>query len=338
MSTITRQDEIQQIWKDYQSLYILLGILIGMLIFPLLELIVGDLNQLLIGLIPEVVGISFTVFLLDRIYQRREIENLKKRLIGETRSYSNETAKSAVDWMRHEGWITGEDGLLKHTDLQKVHLREANLRYANLEEANLRYADLHRADLWEANLQGVDLWGVNLREAELNGANFRGANLREAHLEDADLVRVCLAKVNLFGAHLEGVDLTESDLEDAVLFGSYLREADLDEARCQKAVFTKAHLEGANLRGTDLQEALFAEAHLEGADLTNANLQNAIWEKESFGRTYTAILPDGTKWTSKVNMACFTDENHPEYSKTREKIKAIREEVDLTDYRVYWTL
>lgn len=182
MATMTRQEEIQRIWRDYQGLYVVAGVLIGWLSFPFLELIINDLSQLLIGLVPEAIGIGFTVFFLDRIYQQREIKQLKQRLIGEADSKSNETAKSAVDWMRREGWLTGDDGLLKGADLNG-----ANLKRASFPQAYLKGADLMGANLEGANLHGVNLEGVNLIDANLEGAYLGGTNLKGAYLIGANL-------------------------------------------------------------------------------------------------------------------------------------------------------
>lgn len=229
----TRIQEIQAIWEQYQGLYVVGGILIGLLLFPLLELFINDLSELLIGLVPEAIGIGFTVFFLDRIYQRREIENLKRQLIGEARSQSNETAKSAIDWIRREGWLIGDSGLLKDADLVDANLQGANLSNASLERVNLRGANLdganltatnlERASLSYANIQHVSLFRVNLQLAHLNEANLKGSTLRDVNLKNANLV--------------------EAKLQDAVLSRSDLRGAKLGFAKLQSADLRYTNLE-----------------------------------------------------------------------------------------------
>ena len=70
-----------------------------------------------LNLSTEILGViastGVTLFFLDKLNQRRDRENLKRRLIGEARSRSHDIAISAVEWMDREGWLRGEDGLLK---------------------------------------------------------------------------------------------------------------------------------------------------------------------------------------------------------------------------------
>jgi hypothetical protein len=240
MATMTRQDEIQRIWKDYQGLYVAVGVLLGLLLFPFLELIINDLSQLLIGLVPEAIGIGFTVFFLDKIYQQRETEQLKKRLIREAGGQSNETAKSAVDLMRYEGWLTGEGGLLEGADL----------RDANLKSADLRDAHLEGVKLFQANLEGANLERAKLTGAVLFQANLEGAKLRFVKLEGAVLFQANLEGVNLIFANLKGADLRDAHLEGVNLRGAYLKGANLRGAYLKGANLFEAHLESANFSST----------------------------------------------------------------------------------------
>ena len=127
MTTQTRQQEINAIHKQYPRLnflalgliVLLVGILIG---FHLVDtkFLEGDYP---IGLYSEFISIIITIVVLDQINEYRDTQRLKRRLIGEASSQSNETAKSAVDWMRREGWLIGENGLLKGADLSGAILK-----------------------------------------------------------------------------------------------------------------------------------------------------------------------------------------------------------------------
>ena len=124
-----RWEYITTLWQDNRWLFVVAGWLFGLLTFPLLQIINTDWQGLLYNLVPEAVGIVFTVLILDRLAANRARTELQKRLINETRSQSNETAKAAVDWMRAEGWLTRWD---KIALLRSAHLREAKLQGANL--------------------------------------------------------------------------------------------------------------------------------------------------------------------------------------------------------------
>lgn len=247
MTTQTRRQEIQQLWKDYKGLYVIVGVLIGLLIFPFLEMLITDLSELLMGLVPEAIGIIFTVMILDRAYQQREaqrrIEDLQQRLIHGAGSKIKDIAVKAIEDLRAHDWLKGENSLLKGADLQ----------FANLSRANLLYGNLSRANLAGATLTGANLLGANLRRADL-----AGANLTEAHLGGANLL-------------------------------------------------------GADLRRANLLEAFLFSANLSGANLAGANLDGVIWEEEFEGKTLTATLPDGTKWTPKTKLERFTNPKHPDF-------------------------
>ncbi len=70
-------------------------------------------------------GAGVTIFFIDRLNTHRAEESLKHRLIREAGSRSLDVAISAVEWMDREGWLTGEDGLLKGADLREARLQEA---------------------------------------------------------------------------------------------------------------------------------------------------------------------------------------------------------------------
>lgn len=194
-----RWQEITTIWKDNRWLYIIAGLLLGILVTPALEQITGNLNELIGNLVPEAIGIVFTVLILDRLASNRATEELKKRLVREAGSQSNETAKAAIDWMRAEGWLTIDD------DIQL--LKGANLSEANLEGANLRYAHLQDSYLFMANLQSARLRFANLQGANLQAAYLEGADLRDTNLEGANL-----ELGNLKGASFGGANFDEKTI------------------------------------------------------------------------------------------------------------------------------
>lgn len=220
---LTRQQEIRAIWKQYQGLYVVAGILIGLLLYPLFDMLINDLGGLLFGLVPEAIGIGFTVFWLDRIYEYRDTEQLKKRLIRESGSSSNPTALSAVDWLNYEGWLRGRGGLLYGKPLSGANLNGAYLAYANLQRVNLRVAQLRKA-----NLANADLRQAILDYATFEEANLFGANLEFANLEFSDLRGAMLHGANLQGANIIGADFDDAQLKDAMLPDGTSYKSDTD--------------------------------------------------------------------------------------------------------------
>lgn len=150
---------------------------------------------------------------------------------------------------------------------------------------------LEHAHLWGANLQAGNLEGVYLCHAALGHANLQGANLRGADLEKAMLANTNLKAAWLLSANLREAELVSVNLQDANLEG-----ADL-----QKAILGHANLQGANL----------SHANLEGTNLGVANLRNANLEYTQLNRD--TIMPDGRQWTELVDLAMFTNPDHPHF-------------------------
>jgi hypothetical protein len=79
----TRTQEIRIIWKQHQWLYIIIGFIIGLLFTALTQVHTTDF---FLNLIPEALGISFGVFVIDRLYRhwerQRLLQLIKKEIIS----------------------------------------------------------------------------------------------------------------------------------------------------------------------------------------------------------------------------------------------------------------
>jgi len=186
----------------------------------------------------ELASLAITILVVDALYEHRETEREKKRLILQMGSPDNAFAREAVRALRAQKWLY--DGSLKTATLWRANLKGAHLEYANLQEADLLSANLQEADLTNANLQEADLVDANLQEATLVGANLREALLWRANLQGANLEHADLQKADLSGADLQEADLVRAKLQEANLADAYLQGA---------------FLEGANLQGTKYNNA-----------------------------------------------------------------------------------
>ena len=243
MTNRTRQEEIREIQKKEARFYCLLLVIICIIGAALFGVNRDYEDQgYWMNLVTEGIGvvasIGITVFIIDRLYAKRDREQLKYRLVREARSRSNDIAISAVEWLRDEDWLTiGSDSLLKG----------ARLRKANLQEANLLNANLQGADLTNANLQGASLGGAHLQGANLSWAFLQGANLSWAFLQGVKLTVAKLQGANLVAAQLRGADLTAANLQGADSSWAFLQEANLFAAHLRGANLTDAKLQGVTL-------------------------------------------------------------------------------------------
>ena len=153
-------------------------------------------------------GVIITVFVIDVLNRRRDAErrqqDLIDRLLREVKSPDHGTAIDALDQLRENGWLCGENGLLKGLDLQGVKWMKAKLNKANLKETNLQGACLKGANLQFANMEGTMLWfadlshayleHTDLERAELMATKLLGTNLRNANLRNAEVILCQLDK------------------------------------------------------------------------------------------------------------------------------------------------
>lgn len=134
--------------------YLVLGIVIGILLNPLLRAIdPAGVREFLDNLVPEAVGIIFTVLILDRLNGVRQAQQTLEQLVRRAHSRYNHTALAAIEELRVLGKL--QDGTLSGRNLRGSNWQDANLYQTDLRGTDLTNADLYRADLVQANLRGA---------------------------------------------------------------------------------------------------------------------------------------------------------------------------------------
>ncbi len=196
-----RWQQICKIWGSsqigYAVLLVIIGVLIGrFVLFPADE----GYNT---NIYTEVLSVALTIFVLDRLAERRERESYKRRLLREVRSKTSAVAVAALEALDDEGWwddlrasllekpltrAQWEKAYLKGKDLSGLVLIEVNLKYAelssvDLHDANLSLGDLQYTNLYYANLHGTELTTTKLVGAQLQSANLQYAKLQFAYFE-----------------------------------------------------------------------------------------------------------------------------------------------------------
>lgn len=136
-------------------IYFLSGICLGLLAYPMFQLMQSDINDFLLSMVPEAVGITFTVVIIDRLDRNREYRLIKEQLIRKMQSRDNATALQAVEELRVLQDLM--NGALRGQNLRGAALRDCNLYQADLRDVDLINADLYNADLYDARLQGAQV-------------------------------------------------------------------------------------------------------------------------------------------------------------------------------------
>lgn len=281
-----RTAAVSKIWQDNCWLYLLMGFVLGLLALPAVQLVRENATDLLQGLVPEAVGIVFTVLIIEwfsRMRERRiKVEALEHQIICEMGSDNAALANRGVFY----SWKTGMlyDGSLVGEFFERANIGESNM---------LVDANLYKARLNQANLKGAHLDNADLSFAHLNGVDFSNASLTQANLQNAGLVRSVL--INTI--------LEETNLSDSVIFDADLRGAVLVNANLQRAKLAKTNLQGANLVG----------ASLLNAQLDNIYIDENTLLPDSPYPTHGANSHGSKYWTPDTDMTRYTDPNHPDF-------------------------
>jgi hypothetical protein len=225
---------IKVIWKDNYLLVAIAGWLFGLVTMPTLQRLGTDTTKLMHDLVPETIGILFTVLILERLAKGREAEQeareIRQRIVREMASQDNPTARRAAR-------EATERGLLANGSLRGAYLPEAHLEDVDLGGADLQEARLWRADLQRARLVRIDLQKASLERAKLGGSFLYRAQLQKTYLQEANLQGAELNEANLQGSNLKEANLCGADLQEANLAGTFLYRANLLDAQLEKVTF-----------------------------------------------------------------------------------------------------
>lgn len=180
-----------------------------------------EVISLLADLAPELIGISFTVLVIDWFNERRE----KKRIIRQLGSRSNDFALDAVRLAAESGWLA--DGSLTGRNFEGARLDGAYMLFANLENVNLQDATLTNANLSLANLKGANLHSANLTDASLERSNLENVIFTGAILDGVSFANSNLRNARLVATNLSGANLMFADIDGAEFYNAYLHGADI---------------------------------------------------------------------------------------------------------------
>lgn len=317
MADSSRREKIRADQKKYSWFYALIigvallgaGVWIGASFF-------ADKDGYAMNVVTELLGIGATVFIIDRIYSYRnrekDIESLKQTLVQDAGSGVNDIARNAIEQLRNNGWLEGDDGLLcgKHAKLNHANLNNARLDRVNLKETSLVGAELNSAHMIKAELQNAKLSFAKMHCAIAFGAQFQDSDLCNAKFIEADLSY----------AQFQNAKLSKVSLEEAFMTKANLQNADLTEANMKKArLLGDVNLQGANLRDADLEGAFIGDANLRGANLCGSNIHEAY--------LYEIILPNGDPYAHDRDLDKFTDPEDSEFAETLKEINDIRKEM-----------
>ncbi|HEX2623312.1 MAG TPA: pentapeptide repeat-containing protein [Phototrophicaceae bacterium] len=146
---------IKRLFQENQWLYLIIGVMLGLLVPELFKYARENLRDLLWNLVPEAMGMSFTLLILDRLNESREERQVREQLVRQLHSYYNPVAMQALEELRVLGYLS--DGTLHSQDFRGADWRDGNFYEADLSGCDLRNAKIQKADFVDANLKDAQV-------------------------------------------------------------------------------------------------------------------------------------------------------------------------------------
>ena len=187
-------------------------------------------DELLPNIIPELLSISITVFIIDTLSRQRSDKELKKVLISQLGSKNNAVTSEALKELDARGWLS--DGTLKGAYISSANLEGNSFTGADLRNAHLSFSNLKKTTWFEADLQGAFLDHADLRGASLSvhaiGPHYAEGNLKNVYLSNSNLQEARVRHEQLIQTRsLRGTIMPDGKLYD----GRYNLQSDIEFAR-----------------------------------------------------------------------------------------------------------
>lgn len=169
---------LKHFFANVDWVWLVIGIVIGLLIITLINYVTGDSSGFLQNLVPEAVGLVFTVLILDNLGKLREEKSMVEQLVRRMHSRYNHTALAAIEELRVIGHL--QDGTIIGREMRGSSWKDANLYEADLSGCDLMNADVLHADFVKANLTGALITDEQLAATD----NLCGARMPDGSLYD----------------------------------------------------------------------------------------------------------------------------------------------------------
>lgn len=152
------------LWRGREALYLAVGVVMGLLARDFIDALAREnFAAFFQSLLPEMVGITFTILIINRLDAKREYRLIRSQLVRRAHSRYNPVALAAIEELRVMEYL--QDGALAGKNLRGADWSDANLYEADLSNCDLTNAVLDRADLIKANLTGAQVKDEQLASA-----------------------------------------------------------------------------------------------------------------------------------------------------------------------------
>lgn len=206
----------------------------------------------------ELLSISITVLVIERLIRKREETELKRQLVRELKSNDNATALRALEELNAHDWS-------RHGAIRRAHLLRANFKNGYLKNVDLSYTWMR-----DANFENAYMQGTKLRGAVLVGVNLKGAKaLTSIQLSEAKML---LAATMPNGKRYDGRFNLEGDI--IVATSKKYDMSDPESAAQFYGVSRNTYLKGQKMKNVEVVE-LEDDIYIQD-DWTDKYLRNRV--------------------------------------------------------------
>jgi len=187
-------DFLLRIFTVYRAAFFLTLIAIGIWYYTQV-----GLDELWPNIIPELLSIALTVFIIDTLNKRHAEDETKKILIEQLKSQNNAVASQALAEMEARGWLWR--GVLRGVYLASSNLDNNSFINVDFKRVNFSFASLKNTNWFETDLEDAVLHQVDLHGATLSvhavGPYYAEANLKNARITNSNLFGVSVRNEQL---------------------------------------------------------------------------------------------------------------------------------------------
>lgn len=217
----------------------------------------GEIVKILYpNLASEFLSIAITILLINFLYEKKEKNLNKRRLIrelgSEDKGFTSRALKEIIELGYHN------DGTLAGINLAKANLEGLDLSGLNLKNVDFSFANLNTAILKGCNLDGAILNDAQLREVNLEDCSLNQTQMARCNFYSARMNRSILTNCELLKANLAQCELIDATINSCKLEEAVLKLGNFNRSSFELCTFSRADVTSANLRNTKFTRCNFS--------------------------------------------------------------------------------
>lgn len=297
-------EQFKETKKEYPWFYpmivgaflVIAGIVIGGYLFgsenPVYS---GNMLSYITNIWTELIGISVTIFIIDRLYRNREEKERDSREHDTLRD--NLLMKIRIGELHTKQEVFAAGIFLDVFSGEQSILRGQNLKYLDLSAIRIG-SSIGTGKLINPN--SVIPMVVVFDSSDLKGASFSGSFIGYSSFIDTNLILANFSRTKGEFCDFEGANMQRTNHSEVRWGAVSFRNAQLVSGRFQHAQFENCDLRGANLRNGNFTDARFTVCKFDESTILP---DSELFEGELVIKY----------WTPETDMTRYTNPEHPDF-------------------------